>query len=162
MDGFIRNHAGNMDLELESIAYSHLVNRQIKEAYLVLKSMESIDNRASSLFNMALCTYIAESYEEALAFIDKAYIKFKELSLKESFETSQRTDVYKFLAHQQARDGIYRFPLNREYIERFPKSARENIIMLSIDICLKLKLIDRAERLISSLNGEFSDLWEMS
>ena len=162
MDGFIRNNAGNSDFDLESIAYIYLTNKQVKEAYLVLKSMGAIDNSASSLFNMALCTYIAESYEEALQFIDKAYMKFKELSIKESFETSQKTDIYNFLAHQQAFDGLYRFPLNKEYIERFPKSARENIIMLTIDICLKLNLIDRAKKLISSLSSEFSDLWEIS
>ena len=115
-----------------------LSNGQYVEAYRLLKSEPQ--QKLSTIFNLALCSYFAEEYEQTLSRLDEALAKLQPNPVDNTFVND---DLYKKLESIQNADDSYLQGMTEMYIRHFPYIVKNSILRIKIDCYLALSLWNR-------------------
>jgi hypothetical protein len=140
---------GSGDENPGNLFFALLKEQRFAEAELLLKDLSGSE-KPDVLFNAALVWLRAGEPEKALPTLEKARTGIRNPGA--SFTV--RTDTYRKLRAADIEQQNYLRPMDSEYIEAFPHSARENILLTMIDAYAQCGREDRAAALSLSLTGD--------
>ena len=126
-----------------------LSGKQYVEAYRLLKSEPP--QKLSTLFNLALCLYFAEEYEQSLYQLDAALAKLQP-NITSNFSIND--DLYKKLESKQNVDNSYMQGITDKYVRHFPYMVKSNILRMKIDCYRALCQWNKIMELAAPLRNE--------
>jgi len=111
-----------------------------------------IEKESAARFALGLCQLRAGDLASAISSMEQALHLLGSMSAP-SRETSESTETYLRLYAAQIADKIYLSPMSTDFCLRFPKPARETVLLALIYVYQKKGMSEQALKLAAGLTG---------